>query len=223
MINILHEFKSGLTDLNRDEIFSTISDKNDICNQIIIDQVAENKRFELPEKPFGAETCPKCNGIGQKILFERVLSVRVCLKCESGKKTIDCTKCQNGRYISDKGTLKINVECKFCHGTKQREIKCRTCRSTGELRKMVITPEIKSTTPCKHCRELGFVDEKIFSIIDDTEKFNDIAETLLEAVDMPTEIIGMEDILLEGVLPAVVVDEVEAIDSASEEVSQPDD
>jgi hypothetical protein len=47
---------------------------------------------------------------------------------------------------------------------------------------MVITPEIKSTTPCKHCRELGFVDEKLFSIIDDTEKFEEVADELMNAM-----------------------------------------
>lgn len=182
MIKLLQEFRNGLDDLNRDEIFSAIADKNDIFCQLIIDQVAENKRFELPENPFGEDTCGKCNGVGQKILFERELSVRVCLKCTDGKRTVDCTKCQNGRYIREKGNLKINVECKFCYGTKQREVKCRTCRGTTELRKMVITPKIKSTTPCKHCRELGFTNEKLFSIINDTEKFEASADALLDAV-----------------------------------------
>jgi hypothetical protein len=47
---------------------------------------------------------------------------------------------------------------------------------------MVITPKIKSTTPCKHCREMGFIDEKIFALIDDTQKFEDAAEQLIDTL-----------------------------------------
>ena len=182
MEQIFTGFRDGLEGLDRNEILSAKDDKLDVICQLIIDQVAENKRFSIPEKPFGEETCPKCNGLGHKILFERELSVRICLKCEGGKKTVPCKKCQNGRFIREKGDLKINVECKFCHGTKSREVKCRTCRGSGELRKMVITPKIKSTTPCKHCRELGFIDEKLFSIVDDTAKFEDAADQLLDTI-----------------------------------------
>lgn len=182
MDKILNGFKKDLPNLDRNGILELKEDRNSVICQMIIDQVAENKRFELPEKPFGEDTCPKCNGLGQKILFERELSVRTCLKCDSGKKTIPCTKCTNGRFIREKGDLRINVECKFCHGTKKRVVKCRTCRGKGELRKMVITPNIKSTTPCKHCRELGFIDEAIFAIVDDTAKFEDDAEMLTNAL-----------------------------------------
>jgi hypothetical protein len=182
MQELLTGFRNGLTDLDRNEILLCKDDKNDIICQNIIDQVAELKRFSVPEKPFGEDTCTHCNGIGCKLLFNRELSVRTCLKCDKGKKTIPCTRCQNGRYISEKNSLKINVQCKFCHGTKQRVVKCKTCRGTGELRKMVITPNIKSTTPCKHCHELGFIDEKLFARIDDTEKFEDTADQLLECL-----------------------------------------
>jgi hypothetical protein len=182
MEQIFTGFRDGLKELDRNEILSLKEDKNDIVCQMITDMVAENKRFEIPEKAFGDDTCPKCNGLGIKILFDRELSVRTCLKCDGGKKTVPCKKCQNGRYIRTKGDLKINVECKFCHGTKQREVKCRTCRGSGELRKMVITPKIKSTTPCKHCREMGFIDETIFAIIDDTLKYEDAAEQLVDTL-----------------------------------------
>lgn len=185
MEQIFTGFRDGLEGLDKNEILTLKDDKLDIICQLIVDQVAEHKRFSIPEKPFGEETCPKCNGLGHKILFERELSVRTCLKCEDGKKTVPCKKCQNGRFIRDKGGLKINVECKFCHGTKFREVKCRTCRGSGELRKMVITPKIKSTTPCKHCRELGFIDEKLFAIIDDTAKFEDAADKLIDALMTP--------------------------------------
>jgi hypothetical protein len=185
MEQIFTGFRDGLEGLDRNEILSAKDDKLGVICQLIIDQVAENKRFSLPEEPFGEETCTKCNGLGHKILFERELSVRTCLKCESGKKIVPCKKCQNGRFIREKGDLKINVECKFCHGTKSREVKCRTCRGSGELRKMVITPKIKSTTPCKHCRELGFIDETLFAIIDDTAKFEEAADQLLNAL-VPT-------------------------------------
>lgn len=186
MLELLTGFRNGLTDLSRNEILLCKDDKNDIICQNITDQVADTKRFDVPENPFEKDTCPKCSGLGIKVLFNRELSVRVCLKCDKGKKTIACNRCQNGRFIREKGNLKINVECKFCHGTKQREVKCKTCRHTGELRKMVITPSIKSTTPCKHCRELGFIDEKLFARIDDTEKFEDVADTLMTCL-LPKE------------------------------------
>ena len=187
MKHLLIGFKEDLEGLDKNEILTKKEERNEIVLQQIIDQVAENKRFELPEKPFGEDTCSKCNGIGQKILFVRELSVRTCLKCEDGKRVIPCTRCQNGRYIRERGDLRINVECKFCHGTKEREVKCRTCRGTTQLRKMVITPSIKSTTPCKQCRELGFIDEQLFSIIDDTAKYEDDAEKLANALFQQSE------------------------------------
>jgi len=182
MEQVFTGFKEGLNGLDRNELLQSKDDKNDIICQLITDQVANDKRFSVPEKPFGEDTCSKCNGLGIKILFNRELSVRICLKCVEGHKSIPCKKCQNGRYIREKHGLKINVECKFCHGTKIRVIKCKTCRGTGELRKMVITPSIKSTTPCKHCRELGFNDDKLFSIVDDTAKFEDTADQLLDCL-----------------------------------------
>jgi hypothetical protein len=186
MKQLLKGFKDGLSGLDRNALCDAIADKNSIICQLIIDQVADNKRFEIPEKLYGDKTCPKCSGLGLKILFERELSVRTCLKCDHGKKEIPCTKCQNGRFIREKGDLKINVECKFCHGTKTREVKCHTCRGTGELRKMVITPKIKSTTPCKHCHELGFIDDELMAILSDTAKFSDAADQLLECI-IPVE------------------------------------
>jgi hypothetical protein len=187
MQEILTGFRSsGLEELNRNDLLLCTHDKHDIVCQLIIDRVAADKHFTLPENPFGEDTCTYCNGMGCKFLFNRELSVRICLKCDKGKKTIPCTRCQNGRYIREKNGLKLNVKCKFCNGTKQRVVKCKTCRGTGELRKMVITPSIKSTTPCKHCRELGFVDEKLFAIIDDTEKYEDVADQLLECL-LPQE------------------------------------
>ncbi len=188
MEHVFTGFKDGLQDLDRNEILNAKEDKNSVICQLVIDQVAENKRFEIPKKVFGEQTCPKCNGLGMKILFERELSVRTCLKCDGGKKTVPCKKCENGRYRREKGDLRINVECKFCKGTKSREVKCRTCRGTGELRKMVITPNIKSTTPCKHCREMGFIDEELFKVIDDTKKFEDTADQLVEALMSPTDV-----------------------------------
>jgi hypothetical protein len=180
---VLKGFKDGVQELDdKNEILSSKEDKNDVTAQLLIDQVAELKKFFIPTKVFGDDTCTACNGLGYKMLWHRELSVRTCLKCDGGKKTVPCKKCQNGRYIRNKGDLKINVECKFCHGTKQREVKCRTCRGTGELRKMVITPKLKSTTPCKKCRELGFIDERLFAIIDDTQKFEDAAEQLVETL-----------------------------------------
>jgi len=210
METMLKGFKDGLSEFDRNDLMSAIGDKNDIICQLITDQVAETKRFTIPERPFGDDTCTKCSGLGQKILFDRTLSVRTCLKCENGRKTIPCIKCHNGRYIREIGDLKINVECKFCDGTKRREVKCRTCRGTSELRKMVITPKIKSTTPCKHCRELGFNDDHYFAVIDDVEKFFDIADQLLdclipdepdENVQPPNEIVA-EDLELNPVLTA---------------------
>lgn len=197
MEQIFTGFKDGLEGLDRNELLSAKEDKNSVVCQLIIDQVAENKRFEIPKQVFGDQTCPKCNGLGIKILFDRELSVRTCLKCENGKKTVPCKKCQNGRFIREKGDLKINVECKFCKGTKTREVKCRTCRGTGELRKMVITPNIKSTTPCKHCREMGFIDENIFAIIDDTQKYEGAADQLIEAIMSPQETVDPTDELKE--------------------------
>jgi len=187
MKELAQGFRAGLEDLDKNEILVSNEDKNEIMDQLIVDQVAENNHFVIPPGLYGDDTCDPCHGLGHKMFFDRTLSVRTCLKCDHGKKTIPCTKCTNGRYIRETGgNLKLNVLCKFCQGTKRREVKCKTCRGTGELRKMVITPKIKSITPCKHCRGLGFIDEKLFAIIDDTAKFEDAAEDLLAAL-IPVE------------------------------------
>lgn len=196
MENVLKEFRNGVKDLDdKNDIRSTTEDKNDIVCTMLTDQVAESpiNKFVLPHKPFGDDTDPHCGGIGFKFLFDRELSIRVCLKCDGkGKKMVPCKKCQNGRYIHEKNGLRINLLCKFCNGTKMREVKCRTCRGTGELRKMVITPKIKSTTPCTHCHELGFIDKRLFAVLDDTLKFEEAADQLLEAL-IPSENVKVND------------------------------
>jgi hypothetical protein len=72
---------------------------------------------------------------------------------------------------------------------------------------MVITPNIKSTTPCKHCLELGFVDEELMAILNDTAKFSDAADQLLECL-IPAESPVEDDADDQAVESAPLADEV---------------
>ena len=82
MENVYQGFREGLAGLDKNEILLSKEDKNEILCQLFIDQVANDKRFTIVENPYGEDTCHSCSGVGFKMLFERELSIRTCLKCD---------------------------------------------------------------------------------------------------------------------------------------------
>jgi DnaJ-class molecular chaperone len=88
-----------------------------------------------------------------------------------GKVVEECTSCGgSGRYVVVDKEFggKNDLECKTCHGINidgRSEItqvltKCKTCKGKRWIKIPVISPEIKSTTPCRKCRGTGYTFPK---------------------------------------------------------------
>lgn len=101
--------------------------------------------------------CPTCKGIEKK-------KVKVkCPTCKGsgrfqkrwrggGGVNLSCKTC--------KGSGGINIFCKTCKGKKKIAVKCSECLGKGKKLKNVPDHRIKSTTPCKPCQQLGFIEDK---------------------------------------------------------------
>jgi len=84
-----------------------------------------------------------------------------------GRVVEDCLSCNGtGRYITEpEPDLRINVECKTCHGVKyhpdneksQILTKCKTCKGKRVVKIPVLSPKVKSTTLCRVCSGMGFI------------------------------------------------------------------
>ena len=125
----------------------------------LVTEQKRNYRFFEVESPF-QNTCPKCKGSGEIYKFFKK-SVKVnCHICGGSAQVIgDCPKCKgSGRYIRRwKTGGGVNLECKKCQGKGKLKLSCLECKGNGQLKKAVLSDELKSTTPCKQCRQLGFV------------------------------------------------------------------
>jgi Zn finger protein HypA/HybF involved in hydrogenase expression len=117
------------------------------------------------------EGCKKCTPSGEVIDFlgDRFdpKTMKVSDKEEdkdksSGKRIVECRNCEKGRYIkgSHEAGLKINVECRTCHGKAEVLIKCKTCRGKRFVKKQVLSGQVDSTTRCKTCHGKGFLSPK---------------------------------------------------------------
>ena len=137
---------------------TTIEARNTIMRHLIIEQKKKFRFFEI-ESPFES-TCPKCRGAGEIFkFFKKTVKVN-CHICGGSAKVIGkCPKCKgSGRYIRRwKGGGGVNLECKRCGGTGQIKISCLECKGNGQLKKVVLSDELKSTTPCKKCQRLGYL------------------------------------------------------------------
>jgi len=140
------------------------------------------ERIKFHKKPIKVE-CLKCKSVsyeldGEKITIDgpKVLVDGVDKTTEPkykrllGKVVEDCISCNGtGRYITEpEPDLRINVECKTCHGAKyhpdsektQILTKCKTCKGKRIVKIPVLSPKVKSTTLCRVCSGMGFTKPK---------------------------------------------------------------
>jgi len=140
-----------------DQIDPYIEAKNQLLQIIVSSQMKAQRYFEITS-PF-KNTCIACRGTGEIYKFKRKTVQVNCHICAGKKKiAVRCRKCKGkGRFITRwKGGGGINVSCRTCEGTGEDYIKCIECLGKGKKRKIVPDHEIESTTPCKHCEQLGF-------------------------------------------------------------------
>lgn len=101
--------------------------------------------------------CPTCKGIEKK-------KVKVeCPTCEGSGRFKKRWKGGGGINVSCKtckGSGGIDIFCKTCKGKKEVISKCSECLGSGKKSKNVPDHRIKSTTPCKRCQQLGFLEDK---------------------------------------------------------------
>lgn len=132
--------------------------KNHLLQMLVSQQMEKQRYFEITS-PF-LHSCISCRGTGEIYKFMRKPVKVNCHICAAKKKvTVKCRKCDgSGRYVErwpEGGG--INVECMTCKGKGKVRVKCSHCFGKGKIKKIVPDHHIKSTTPCKHCNELGFI------------------------------------------------------------------
>lgn len=135
-----------------------IEAKNLLLQQLVSYQMEKQRYFEIVS-PF-ENSCISCRGTGEIYKFMRKPVFVNCHICAGKKKvTVDCRYCKgSGRHIRRfPGGGGMNLECIKCEGTGKVRVKCAECFGKGKKKKIVPDHHIKSTTPCKHCNELGFI------------------------------------------------------------------
>lgn len=144
-----------------DDKKALIAAKNLIMQKMVSDQMKAQRYFEIVS-PF-PNSCISCRGTGEIYKFNKKPVLVNCHICAGKKKlTVKCRKCKgSGRYIErwpEGGGM--NLKCTACKGKGSVRVKCSNCFGKGKIKKIVPDHSIKSTTPCKHCKELGFIVPK---------------------------------------------------------------
>ncbi len=135
--------------------------KTELIRHVVSSQMKAQRYFEIVS-PF-KNSCVACRGAGEIFKFnEKTVKVN-CHIC-AGKKgiIIKCKSCKGtGRFKKRwKSGGGVDVTCKICNGKGRRFVKCVECEGKGYKLKPVKHYTLKSTTPCKHCNELGFTKNK---------------------------------------------------------------
>ena len=137
---------------------TTIEAKNVIMRNLVTEQKKKFRFFEI-ESPY-KDTCPKCRGAGEIFkFFKKSVKVNCHICGGSSEITGDCPKCKGtGRFVRRwKSGGGVNLKCKRCHGKGKVKLSCLECKGKGKIKKAVLSDELKSTTPCRQCRQLGFL------------------------------------------------------------------
>lgn len=140
-----------------DQIDPYVEAKNQLMQLMVSSQMKAQRYFEITS-PFN-NTCIACRGTGELYKFKRKTVKVNCHICANKKKIkVQCRSCKGtGRFKKRwRGGGGIDVTCRTCKGSGEVTVKCIECRGKGKKRKIVPDHEIKSTTPCKHCDQLGF-------------------------------------------------------------------
>ena len=148
-------------DIESEEVAKLVFAKNVVLREIVSSQMEEQRYFEI-SSPFD-NSCTHCKGTGEIYKFQRKTVMVNCHICAAkGELKLKCPSCSGtGRFKKKwKGGGGINVKCRTCGGTGKAIVKCSNCRGKGKVKKPVLDHQIKSTTPCKYCGELGFIIPK---------------------------------------------------------------
>ena len=140
-----------------DQLGPELEAKNKIMQSLVSAQMKVQRYFEIVS-PF-VNSCIACRGTGEIYKFNQKTVKINCHICAGKKKVkVDCPACEgSGRYVKKwKGGGGINVKCRKCKGSGKVYAQCSECLGEGKKKKMVLSHVIKSTTPCKKCKQLGF-------------------------------------------------------------------
>jgi hypothetical protein len=147
--------EKGLSSENRKNL---ILARNVFVRQFTLSQIETQGFFEVTS---GYEIpCDVCHGTGELYKFKKSPVSVKCKACENGRVVIPCHSC--------KGTKKFRagtkvVDCTRCMDPKTGEstgkmtVKCKFCHGTSRVKRPVLEPELLAVTPCKRCRENGFL------------------------------------------------------------------
>lgn len=144
-----------------DTINIEIAAKNALMQHLVSMQMKAQRYFDITA-PF-ENSCIACRGTGEIYKFKRKTVKVNCHICAGKRKVkVKCPTCEgSGKYLEnweEGGGLKI--DCNRCNGKKEVFAKCEECNGKGKKKKMVHDHELKSTTPCKHCHQVGFTENK---------------------------------------------------------------
>ncbi len=137
-----------------DKIQSVINAKNTLIQSFIVAEVRMNGKFKIGDAPF-ENSCKKCRGTGELYEFHKKPKMITCRTCKGSRKVwIKCKTCKG---------VKKGVDCLDCRDNDKpgyQQVSCSKCEGTGKEVIHPIIPKIKSTTPCKRCKGLGWKEPK---------------------------------------------------------------
>jgi hypothetical protein len=144
--------------ISMDDRKKAILARNSLTREFILRQIETQGFFDLT--PTYEQVCDVCHGSGELYRFKKSPVSVKCKACENGRVTIPCFSC--------KGTKKYRagnkvVDCTRCLDPKTGEsigkvtVKCKFCHGTSRVKRPVLEPELLAVTPCKRCRENGFL------------------------------------------------------------------
>lgn len=137
-----------------DQIQAVVNAKNALIQSFIVAEVRLHGKFKIGDTPF-ENTCIKCNGTGELYEFHKKSKMITCRTCKGNREVwVKCKTC--------KGTKK-GVDCLDCRGNEKPGYQldsCKKCQGTGKEVIHPIIPKIKSTTSCKRCKGMGWIEPK---------------------------------------------------------------
>ena len=140
-----------------DDIPEIIKAKNEIVQSFISAEIRLNKKFNIKDGIPFENVCRRCSGTGELYEFikdTKMIKCRVCRGEHEGKVYKECPDCKNADS---------ELECLKCKDSGKKGhilVKCDRCKGTTKEMIHPITDKIKSTTPCKRCKGLGWKTPK---------------------------------------------------------------
>jgi hypothetical protein len=149
-----------------DKIPQLINWKLGLQQAILIQQLNENRRFDITPAPNTFKNpCPECKATGELYLIGKVRLVGdVCPTCKGKKylKEVVCRQCKGTKRIDiEEKDLKVHASCPSCNGEGvKKNVRCFDCVGVGYQNRIVLAPNIISRTVCKSCHGAGILPPK---------------------------------------------------------------